>query len=399
MLYRLGVDDPEYLPRPPVTSEYYEKWVRRGGPIRSHEPNIYREKFDAYYGKHLAVAVERGEPAVTTETVFPVVVTTAVLTVAWTAVFWSHLLTATPTEANSLNRMLMFGFLGAYVFIVQMLMRRYFQNDLRALAYSHALIRLVTVFAIIPVLHQLPAFSSNNQWEPAVAFVIGVFPLVAVQAMLQIAAKTLRTAVPSLHSEYPLNQLDGLNVWYEAQLLEEGVEDMQNLATANLIDVILHTRVPVGRLIDWVDQSYLYLRLPPKAPGRTQQKAQEDATHLHIRDALRTAGFKDATSLERIAPSDSDDPRDVERREAVLKFISGISYPPTCTEALETAAVLLRDDPGLDLVRHWHTHGARAQRNGVAARAMISLEEPAVKLPDEAAASGNGSSGETKVQA
>jgi len=38
-----------------------------------------------------------------------------------------------------------------------------------------------------------------------------------------------------------------LSVWYEARLLEEGIEDMQSLATVNFVDVILHTRVPVGR--------------------------------------------------------------------------------------------------------------------------------------------------------
>ena len=39
------------------------------------------------------------------------------------------------------------------------------------------------------------------------------------------------------------------------------MEDMLSLATANFVDVILHTRVPVGRLVDWVDQAHLYLHL------------------------------------------------------------------------------------------------------------------------------------------
>ncbi len=32
---------------------------------------------------------------------------------------------------------------------------------------------------------------------------------------------------------------------------------MQNLTTMNLVDVILHTRVPAGRLVDWIDQAFL----------------------------------------------------------------------------------------------------------------------------------------------
>jgi hypothetical protein len=180
--------------------------------------------------------------------------------------------------------------------------------------------------------------------------------------------------VPSLHSEYPLNQLDGLNVWYEAQLLEEGVEDMQNLATANLIDVILHTRVPVGRLIDWVDQSYLYLRLPPKAPGRTTKRSQGDpSTPMNVRDALRVAGFKDATSLESIVPATVVSDDDKQRIDAVLTWVSDHSCPGTCPAALRTAAILLRDDPGLDLVRNWRRHG----RVKLLSEAMLDLEHAA----------------------
>jgi len=64
-----------------------------------------------------------------------------------------------------------------------------------------------------------------------------------------------------LASDYPLSQLDGLNSWYEDRLADENIDDMQNLATANSVDIILHTRVPVGRLVDWVDQAFLFLHL------------------------------------------------------------------------------------------------------------------------------------------
>ena len=58
--------------------------------------------------------------------------------------------------------------------------------------------------------------------------------------------------MPTLTTEYPLSQLDGINIWYEARLVEENIEDMQNLATANFVDVILHTRVtPASRSGAW----------------------------------------------------------------------------------------------------------------------------------------------------
>src|SRR4051812_49183367 len=73
----------------------------------------------------------------------------------------------------------------------------------------------------------------------------------------------LRRWVPTLRNPYPLSDLDGLNVWYEARMLEEGIEDMQNLVTANIVDVLLRTQVPVGRLGDWIDQAHLYVFLDP----------------------------------------------------------------------------------------------------------------------------------------
>jgi hypothetical protein len=82
--------------------------------------------------------------------------------------------------------------------------------------------------------------------------------------------------------------LDGMNVWYEARLLEEGVEDLQNLKTANWLDLILNTRIPAGRLVDWVDQAHLILHVAPPTKG-------DRADTL---DVLRKYGVRTATDLE-----------------------------------------------------------------------------------------------------
>ncbi len=105
-----------------------------------------------------------------------------------------------------------------------------------------------------------------------------------------VAATPLRVAFPRLRANYPLADLDGLSVYAEGTLLGEGIEDMSNLVTCNLVDVLLHTRLPVARLVDWVDQASLYLHLPP--PGRDEGWPS--------RRALRRIGIRTATELERI---------------------------------------------------------------------------------------------------
>ena len=116
-----------------------------------------------------------------------------------------------------------------------------------------------------------------------VGFVIGFFPLIGLSALQKLTGTTLRTAVPSVRTEYPLSDLKGLTVWYEAQLVQAGVDDMQNIASANLVDILLDTRVPVARLVDWVDQACLPAASPapraPTEPGRRRSGSPLAAPH------------------------------------------------------------------------------------------------------------------------
>jgi hypothetical protein len=323
-LHRLAWDRPGYLPKPPVTSQFYTEWFNDNGVLLAHRQNIYRQKFDAYYGKSVSESNHVEGSPVRIETLFPVFLLTATLALCWTAVLWDPGFISSPSAVWDV---LKFAFLGAYSFIIQMLIRRFFQSDLRPSAYATAMLRIVVVLILVAALHQLiPA--DNVRTEAVVAFVIGFFPLVGMQALQRTAAAVLRAFVPTLNPAYPLNQIDGLSVWYEARLLEEGIEDMQSLATANLVDVILHTRVPVGRLVDWVDQAHLYLHLDRIERGWLERRfpmsrANGEANPQPVahgsvtatsragtrtRTALRQLGIRKATDLLRAFPPDKINP-------------------------------------------------------------------------------------------
>jgi hypothetical protein len=291
-LHRLGWDHPAHLPQPPANSEFHTEWRDAGGERHDQEWNLYRQKFNAYYGRSVSdTGGTSGNFSVGTETMFPVFLATAVLAVCWVAVLWD---TSSVTEAATFWDVLKFAFLGAYAFIVQSLIRRFFQSDLRPSAYAGSVLRIVVVLVTMVALYQLlrPLASTT---QAAVAFMVGFFPVIAFQALQRAAAATLRVFVPQLTPDYPLSQLDGLNVWYEARLVEEGIEDMQNLATANLVDVMLHTRVPVGRLVDWVDQAQLYLHL---------DRAERGYRERH----LVRADPKPAVKEHRVGPDDREGP-------------------------------------------------------------------------------------------
>ena len=356
-LHRLGLDQPENLPRPPVSSVYFAQWFTAGGATMSRQPNIYRQKFDAYYGR--CVSEANSDSRVKTGTFFPVVLATVVFAVGWTSVFWSESFVV--GEPSGTLDMLLFGFLGAYLFNIQMLSRRFFQSDLKPSAYTSAVLRVVVVLILVGVMHQLPVFSDDAGGQEAiVAFVVGLFPLVGLQALNRVVAVVLRSAVPSLRSSYPLSDLDGLNVWYEARLLEEGIEDMQNLVSANTVEVLLHTRVPVGRLIDWYDQAHLYLHLSPRASTRRKRRLDEKQNRVHPRAALASFGVRSATSFLQAFPPASvteqgvpSDPLVDRAYKAVAEQADGLS-----ADAILTIARILDAEPGLTPVRNWHAWGA-----------------------------------------
>ena len=149
-LHRLGWDLPWHLPMPPVASGFYKQWD--AGPHSRPADNIYRQKFEAYYGRQITSSAPDETYRVRSESLFPVFLTTAVLAVGWAAVLWD---TRFVTDPSGPWDVLKYGFLGAYAFVTSMLIRRFFQSDLRPSAYATAVYRITLVLLIVTVLHQV----------------------------------------------------------------------------------------------------------------------------------------------------------------------------------------------------------------------------------------------------
>jgi hypothetical protein len=374
-LHRLRWSPPRHLPKPPVNSDFYAEWLADGGLLLAGQPNIYQQKFDAYYGKWVSRSGETGDPPIRIGNLFPVFLTTAVLAVCWTAVLWNPHFASDP---RTVWDVLKFGFLGAYSFILQMLVRRFFQSDLRPSAYANALLRLITTLILVSALYQI-MLQDDLRSAAAIAFVVGFFPLAGMQALQRFAATALRVIVPSLSPPYPLNQIDGLSVWYEARLLEEGIEDMQSLATANFVDVILHTRVPTGRLVDWVDQAQLYLHLdriegtwrerrrakpgpgstgstvPLVAAGSLGEAARAGSK---TRTALRQLGIRKATDLIIAFPPDEVDPgRELVPGSPWQQYLNSVEHAGLEEAQLRSLVRVLAREPSLAPVWNWQARG------------------------------------------
>ncbi len=303
-LFRLHIDEYRNLPAPPQHTSYYGLWHKEHKRLNATTTdNLYRRKFETVYGPDAVSTrelIDKGKRRRAfghrTETFSPVLLATVVLSLGWVLVLEPQGFPGVqllgdvnpPSRPDLPVDALRYGFLGAYTFILQDLARRYFRGDLKTAAFISSAVRIVIVAPLVTALGAAWPSQSASQLN-VLAFVVGFFPQVAFQAIRASLARGLRKVIPSLDPEYPLSQLDGLNVWYEARLVEEGIEDMQNLVSVNLVELLLHSRAPVGRLVDWIDQAALYLHLGPVKNG----------TDPSSRSRLRAMGIRTATDLER----------------------------------------------------------------------------------------------------
>lgn len=371
-LHRLQIDKLGNLPATVGTAGV------RGRDGSLLEQNIYIQKFDAHYGRsnrrrwqtpepEPGAATQGSAPAVPgddaerhsllreIDTLVPVLLTSILLALGAVTLiagpaFLAH---GTPSLLDEVRAAL----LGSYIFILQFLVRRYFQNDLKPSAYLAATERLVVVPLLVLGMHVL--FPSGDQMYIPVAFSIGLFPIVGLRAINSVAARLLHTFVPTMENNYPLSDLDGMTIWYEARLLEEGIEDMQSLVTANMVDLMLHTRIPVGRLVDWMDQAHLFLHLPAVPKSKTVGGQRPVVNTGGERGTLRRFGIRGATDLEDAFAGYADGGTGSDRLEAEDRssYFTGLKrlLNRSDGEPSLTLTVLrcLSREPSLQLVRNW----------------------------------------------
>jgi hypothetical protein len=221
-----------------------------------------------------------------------------------------------------------FAFLGAYFFGLQMLFRRYIRRDLRGSAYVAITMRIILAVVGIWVVSALASefeVPATDAQLLALGFVIGVFPRVAWQVVQKIFKTMTGWILQSLKTDLPVSDLDGLTVWHEARLEEEDIENIPNMATTDIVELMLNTRLPSHRIIDWVDQAVLYTEL--------------GVTGIDARAPLRAHGIRTATAFLKVSKCGQRDLGSIPVDKVVLD-------PESLSIALETS-------PQLELIRRW----------------------------------------------
>lgn len=221
-------------------------------------------------------------------------------------------------------------FLGSYVWSIQYIFRRLMTIDLPpgafysvgirmvfasfiALVFFHFSLALPDQVSVIPIPDQ-----TLLNMTPVIAFVAGIFPQRALNYMTEYfrfsAAKEDKKA-----PELPLDMLEGITAFHKVRLSEIGIENIQNLVKASLVELILKTPFRPRQLVDWMVQGRLCLQFKSDAK------------------ALREAGVRTILGFKIIGDSNKLDE---------LATITKIDK-----NRLEIVYLIIKDNPALDRLR------------------------------------------------
>ena len=164
--------------------------------------------------------------------------------------------------------MLGMAFLGAYLWGVQYVLRRYITNDLEPAVFYGLSLRMLLAGALAVVIFNGYEVLAGNGPEgadaggvvdtmwPAVAFVLGMFP--------QRGLSWLRDRIPMLAPQtHPsvrklgLDIIEGISVHDRLRLEEYGLDNCFDLATVDFVPLAISTPYSARTLVDWIMQAKL----------------------------------------------------------------------------------------------------------------------------------------------
>lgn len=170
-------------------------------------------------------------------------------------------------------RTMFYSFLGAYVFSIYNVTRRFVTYDLQPGVFLNVTVLMLTVMILgfiialgfrntsLPML--IPGGNAQpvayERWIPIIAFLIGYIPETGIRWLSTIGSRILPS---DKRLELRLSNINGISIWHETRLRESGIDNVQNLAGADVRKLLLTSRFNVPQVLNWVDQAVLLITLP-----------------------------------------------------------------------------------------------------------------------------------------
>ena len=151
---------------------------------------------------------------------------------------------------------LLYAFAGVFLFNLGTMVRRLYLADINEQVFWGAVNRLLLSLGLALVIMK----SGVAGAKPWLYFSIGFLANIVLDWVLEKTLKLLDIGQPK-QPELPLQMVRGINIWKEYRLEEESIENVQNLATADIVDLAVRTHYNARTLIDWIDQAIILSRL------------------------------------------------------------------------------------------------------------------------------------------
>ena len=192
--------------------------------------------------------------------------------------FSAQLLTDNPAAATMMMRGIRLGAVGAYVYVLLQLGQRTFRHDVTGTVAMWCWVTLVlgpVLAAAVAFLWRAEAPPQSAGWwgTGVVLFFTGFAPRRVIAAIEQAAAELLKIGPTSVVQPrlVPLTQIRGIGPQIEERLSEEGILDVNLLASAEPVRLMRNTPFDMRQIISWIDEAILMVTLP-----RSWQALEED---------------------------------------------------------------------------------------------------------------------------
>lgn len=250
------------------------------------------------------------------------------------------------------GRFMFWGWLGAYLYAFYSTIRRFMDYDLTPNVYVFTANRFLLAFFLggmvgvalgtFSRMAGIP-FDTNLTTVSVVAFFIGFFPEQGLNWITATAQKALHQQ-GGIVREVRLAEIEGMSIWQQGRLKQENIDNVQNLATADIPDLVMMTPFTVNQIIDWIDQAILLIHTVPEqfqplaraGVSRASELLANTADEASLADLVDATGLKasELRVLQRVLQSASN-----------IKIVTYYVWGASLDEARVAQAALIHPEP------------------------------------------------------